>query len=408
MSVQGFRYTAVSVRGRRIQNFLWLPGWLPGPLADGLGRFLLTRAYRKLETFQADPLLGLKVNPDQVAIFARQLATMVRAGVPLHQSVQFLADGENEQMTRASEILATQLATGHSFSSSLARLPGVFPPVFQGFARVGESSGRLVQSLENLAQQLERLVWVKRRLKGGIAYPSFLALGALILSGILVFGIVPMMAPTLAELNVELPALTRWLLWITEWGSHPLLVISVGLTMSFFIALVVFLFGETGRYTHARFQCDFWLLQVPVVGNLCRRYASARILSATHVCVDTGISVNKALQDASSMAGNTVIEDGVLKTVRAMNDGLSLGEALEEYRVLSRSETQLLICAFESGDLSGALKMLAKMAEEEVETAIDTFSALMEPVILAVMSLVVGVVSLATFLPWIKLIQTLG
>ncbi len=408
MRPRGYRYLAVTVRGRRVRNFLWLPGWVPESVAEPLARFVLTRAYRKVEEMEWDPLLSLRVHPDQVALFARQLATMVKAGVPLHHGVQFLADGEDENMTQASEVLATQLATGNSFSASLARMPGVFPPVFQGFARVGESSGRLVQSLDNLAQQLERLVWVKRRLKGGIAYPAFLALGAIILSGILVFGIVPMMAPTLAELNVELPMITRWLLWLTEVGSQPLVVTAVIISLGLGISLLLFVFGETGRHTHLRFQCDYWLLQLPIVGHLCRRYASARILSATHVCVETGISVNKALQDASSMAGNTVIEEGVLKTCRAMNEGVELGEALEENKVLSRSETQLIIIAFESGDLAGALKMLAKMAEEEVESAIDTFSALMEPIILAAMSVVVGLVSVATFLPWIKLLQTLG
>ena len=141
---------------------------------------------------------------------------------------------------------------------------------------------------------------------------------------------------------------------------------------------------------------------------MIRRYTSARVLSATALYVEVGIPVARALQDSSSLAGNVILENRIRLVCQAVSEGVDLGEAIEIYDVFSRGESQIIACGVESGDLEFTFEILGKRAEEDVDDAIDRFTAVLEPLILGGMAIVVGTVTLATFLPWIKLIETIA
>ena len=406
--VKGFRYAATTWRNQKIRNFIWVPGFFPDGFAKGFAKFLLDRAYRTVQSLEADPYVGLKAPPGDVAIFARQLSLMLKAGIPLHRCLHFLSESPNETLGKASGIVGSQIESGHHFSAALERMPGIFPAAFKNFAKVGENSGKLAETLESLATQLEKSQWAKSRVRGALAYPAFLAVGSVILSLVLIFCIVPSMAPTLMDLGVELPFLTRALLWVVNSASNPYLILFSILYLGYHATALVFGMSEVGRYTNLRTQIDSLLLSIPVVSRLVRRYTSARVMSATALYVEVGIPVARALMDSSPLAGNMILEYRLRLTCQAVGEGVDFAEALEIYDVLSKGEVQVVACALESGNLADSLEILARRAEEEVEDAIDRFTSALEPMIMGVMALVVGTVTLATFLPWIKLIETIS
>ena len=403
----GFRYAATSFRGRDIRNLIWLPAILPAPLAQVIVRLLLRLAYSKVSEIELDPLLSLRVPPESVALFTRRLTVMLGAGISLHGAVNFLSDSEDDAMNDAAVRLLGAIETGHSLGNALSMMPGVFPSVFVGFARAGETSGRLVQALDCLATQMERTVMLRRRIMGALAYPFFLTSGALLLSLLLIFMIVPMMAPALQQLGVELPLLTRMLLRFTEVGAHPLVFLPVFLLLTTFTSGMVFTMSSTGRFTRARQHIDNLQLHTPLLARLSQQYASARVLSAAAMSVETGIPVTRALADASSLAANVIIESRILRTCDDIGQGVPLEQALLENGAFGPAETQVMICGSEAGDLARSMRLMAAHAEECLESTITSLTTLLEPIILAFMSLVVGTVSLATFLPWISLLQSI-
>ena len=407
MKSHGFRYVAEAHGGREIRSYLWVPGFIKPDWANALVGFALSRSFAKVKSLELEPALSLKASPDAVALFTRRLAVMLAAGISLHTAVNFLSDSEDAEMNRAAEKLGAMISSGSSFAHALSLMPGVFPPVFVGFARAGESSGRMVQALEALAAQMERSVWMKRKIKAALGYPFFLALGATALCGLLIFVIVPMMAPTLQQMNVELPALTRGLLRFTEVGSNPLVFLAVASLAFTVFTVLSFVMSATGRFTKVRRHIDEWLLLMPVTGRLSQAYASARVLSAAGMSVETGIPVTKALYEASTLAPNVWIEDRLIRICDTISHGAPFEEALEMNDAFTNAETQILICASEAGDLASGMNRMARLAEEQVETMIGILTSLVEPIILGFMSLVVGTVSLATFLPWIGLLQSI-
>ena len=407
MKVIGFRYVATTAAGREIHSYLWLPALIPPGPATQLVSFMLRHAFAKVKTLALEPALSLRASPDNVALFTRRLAVMVAAGIPLHGAINFLANSEDDDMNAAAAKLGSMISGGNSFAHSLAMMPGVFPPVFVGFARAGESSGRLVEALESLATQMERSVWMKRRIRSALGYPFFLGVGAILLSGLLIFGIVPMMAPTLQQMNVELPWLTKALLRFTEIGSHPMVFVTTGLLAFVGFTVMSFILSPTGRFTRARRQIDQLLLALPITDRLSQQYASARVLSAAGMSVETGIPVTKALFEASCLAPNTLIEERIIQICDTIAQGAPFEEALEAHNAFTVAETQIMICSSEAGDMAGGMTRMAREAEEQVETTISVLTSLVEPLILGVMSLVVGIVSLATFLPWVNLLQSI-
>jgi type IV pilus assembly protein PilC len=168
-----------------------------------------------------------------------------------------------------------------------------------------------------------------------------------------------------------------------------------------------FVLSPTGRFTRFRRAIDQLLLSLPITDRLSQQYASARVLSAAGMSVETGIPVTKALYEASSLAPNTLIEERIIRICNTIAEGSPFEEALEINDAFTRAETQIMICSSEAGDMAGGMTRMAKEAEEQVEATIEVLTSLVEPLILGVMSLVVGTVSLATFLPWVKLLQSI-
>jgi type IV pilus assembly protein PilC len=407
LKVIGFQYVAVTSAGREVRNYLWVPAFFTETGATRLVSIMLRLAFAEVKSMQLEPALALRASTENVAIFTRRLAVMVAAGLPLHGAISFLSETEDGEMNIAAQKLASMLSSGHNLSNSLASMPGVFPPAFVGFARAGETSGKLVPALESFATQLERTVWMRRRVRSAMGYPFFLTVGAVLLSALLLFGIVPMMTPTLQQMNVELPALTVALLDFIHFISNPIAVILMILGTVTLVTSLTFVMSPTGRFTRARKWLDRWILSIPLAQRVVQHYASARILSAVGMSVDTGIPVTRALREASCLASNTVIEDRIIRTCEHIARGEPLEEALVSCAPFARGEVQVLICTSETGHLSMGMNRMAKQAEENLDNTISALTSLLEPMILACMSVVVGTVCIATFLPWINLLESI-
>ncbi|MGE0494916.1 MAG: type II secretion system F family protein [Vulcanimicrobiota bacterium] len=407
MNAQGFRYTAVTRQSQVVESFITFPAFFPSGLAESLARFVLYLSYDQVQKMAPDARLGYRGNPGELMVYTRQLASMVKAGIPVHRAIYFISESDVTPTAEALGELAHLLETGHSLSHGTACLPGVFDPIFRGYARVAETSSSLPEALGMLAQHMEERVWLRQRVRGALIYPAFLMLGALILASVLVFGIVPMMTPTLTELGVPLPLLTRIVVAIAENGSRPPVILAVLLLVGLVAGFFSFVFGPTGRYSRSRRRVDAIILELPVFGPLARRICSSSILSALGLSLRVGVNLAKAVKDAETVVGNVIIVERMRASRKALEEGHSFGDALLTHDVLPRGDCLVLECGAEAGHLEETVDILARSATDEVDNQLDTMTSLLEPIVLVLMSVVVATVALATFLPWISLIQTL-
>lgn len=407
MTAQGFRYRAVTPEGKTVESFMILPGLLPAGTARWLAGLLLSMAFPKVQRLESDPRLRFQVAPEAVMVCTRQLSVMVNVGIPIHQAIRFIARGDDATLNEALEEMAGMLESGHSLSQAAAKLPGVFSPMFQGYARVAETSGNLVATLGLLAENLEEGVTLRRKVRSSLTYPFFLMLGALLLSGILVFGIVPMMTPTLLEIGVRMPFLTRAVVEVARFGSHPVVLTGAAMVATGVWAYFSFIFGQTGRYTMSRRWFDRALLALPLAGRLIRLYTAAQVLSTLAISLKVGISIGTALKDAESVVGNVTLAERLGASRRSLEEGNELLESLELSGVLTRGAVLVIESGAEAGHLDETVALLARQSGEELSDETDALSALLEPVVLIFMSLLVGTVAVATFLPWIELIKSI-
>ncbi len=406
MKRQGFRYRCTG-GGRTVESCVTVPGFLPPRVAYYSAALILALTFETIESFKPDPALAYRADSQSLMLLTRQLAVLVKVGIPVHRALEFLSESHDDDLRQALDEAAGLLASGHTLSGTVARLPGVFGANYHGFVRVAETSGQLEATLELLARELEESSRLRQRVGNAITYPLFLMLGSLLLSGVLIFGVVPMLTPTLIDLGVELPLLTRAVVWLAGFGSHPLVMVSAFLILLTSFLLLAFLYGPTGHYTAARRALDRFVLALPVVGELVHRYWAAQVLATLALSLTVGVPLVRAFHDAEGVVQNTALAKRVVAGRQELELGKTLLEALGENDVLPSTQVSILQCGAASGSLEDTVQMLSRQAAESVEAQLSALTVLLEPLALGFMSVVVTLVALATFLPWIRLVESI-
>ena len=347
---------------------------------------------------KAKPLFGGQgkpIKPADIAIFTRQLATMLKAGVPLVQSFDIVAEGaEKPRMKELVNNIRNDVASGSGLAPSLAKYPRLFDDLFCSLVASGEDSGTLETMLDRVATYKEKTEQLKAKIKKALTYPTAVVVVAIIVTAILLIKVVPQFAETFRSFGSDLPAFTLFVLTISNFVQKWWFVILL------MIIGAIFLFREA-KLRSVKFAefLDRLILRAPVFGGIVHDAVIARFSRTLATTFAAGVPLVDALESTAGAAGNSVYA----KAIRQIKDDVTTGSTLYSSTKATGLFPNMLLQMMSIGEESGALdEMLDKVAnhyEEAVDNAVDSLSSLMEPMIMAILGVLVGGLMIAMYLP---------
>lgn len=342
---------------------------------------------------------GKKITPMDIALFARQMATMMKAGVPLLQSFEIIAEGlDNPNMRKLVDDIKQHVAAGNSFAASLRTRPEYFDELFCNLVDAGEQAGALESLLDRVATYKEKTEALKAKIKKAMNYPIAVIVVALIVSAILLIKVVPQFEDVFANFNAELPAFTQFVIGISQALQNWWLIILISLGFIFF-ALSEF----KKRSEKFRNWIDRTALKAPIVGDIIYKSSVARYSRTLATTFAAGVPLVEALDSVAGATGNIVFKNAVLKIKQDVSAGMQLNFSMRTTEVFPSMAIQMTAIGEESGALDMMLDKVASYYEAEVDNAVDGLTSLMEPLIMSVLGVLVGGLIIAMYLPIFQL-----
>ena len=350
---------------------------------------------------KSKPLFGgsKPIKSPDICALTRQMATMMKAGVPLVQSFDIVAEGtENENLRNLIEAIRDDVSSGLSFGASLRKHPKYFDSLFCSLVEAGELSGALETMLDRIATYKEKTESLKAKIKKALTYPIAVIVVAVVVTGILLVKVVPTFASTFTGFGAELPAFTLFVLHISEVTQEWWLIWLIGI-------VVAFIGFKEARRRSAKFEAlvDKYSLKIPIIGNIIYQAIIARFARTLATTFAAGVPLVDALNSVAGAAGNTVYRDATLKVRDDVTTGIQLNQALRATGKFPILLLQMAAIGEESGALDEMLEKAADHYEEAVDNAVDNLTILLEPMIMSVLGVLVGGLLIAMYLPIFKL-----
>lgn len=393
---QVYAYKGVDKKGKRIQGEI--NGSSPAIVkAQLLKQGIRANNVRK----KAKPLFstGKKITPQDIAIFTRQMATMMKAGVPLVQSFDIVADGvENPTLAKLIRAIREDVAAGGGFAAALKKQPKYFDELFCNLVESGEQSGALETMLHRIAIYKEKTEQLKAKIKKALTYPIAVVVVAIIVTGILLVKVVPQFAETFSSFGANLPAFTLFVLGLSNLAQEYWLY--------FLLVLGATIFGLSKlkqRSKRFRNLLDRMILKMPIIGKIVYEAIIARFARTLSTTFAAGVPLIDALTSVAGATGNSIYEDATFKVRDEVSTGTQLNVALRHSQVFPSMLLQMAAIGEESGALDEMLDKVATFYEESVDNMVDNLTSLLEPMIMAVLGVLVGGLLVAMYLPIFQL-----
>ncbi len=342
---------------------------------------------------------GKKIKPMDIALFTRQMATMMKAGVPLLQSFDIIGEGlENANMRKLVDEVKQEVAAGNSFAASLRKKPQYFDDLYCNLVDAGEQSGALENLLDRVATYKEKTEQLKAKIKKAMNYPIAVVLVAIIVSAILLIKVVPQFQSVFANFGAELPAFTQMVINLSELLQEWWWIVLGAMFASAFAL----------KQLHAKSKgfrdwTDRTVLKLPIVGDILYKSAIARYARTLSTTFAAGVPLVEALDSVAGATGNVVFINAVNKIKQDVSSGTQLNFSMRTTGVFSSMAIQMTAIGEESGALDAMLDKVATFYEEEVDNMVDGLTSLMEPMIMAVLGVLVGGLIIAMYLPIFQL-----
>ncbi|HID37185.1 MAG TPA: type II secretion system F family protein [Ghiorsea sp.] len=341
-------------------------------------------------TIGGDP----KVTEKDISIFFRQLSTMINAGLPLVQCFELLEKGtDHKSLLKLFANIREKLESGSPFGETLREFPDDFDRLTCSLVEAGEKGGILDTILLRICEYKEKSLTLKAKVKSAMVYPSSIMVIAFIVTSILMIFVVPIFAEMFSGFGAELPAPTKIVMNISDAFVQFWYLVLFG-PMALVYAVKAFYKTPTGRY-----QLDRLLLNLPAIGDVLRKGAVARFTRTFSTLSAAGVPILEAMDTVAETSGNVIIEQAVINAKESISQGQSLSQPLEESGVFPIMVTQMIGIGEETGAMEEMLAKIADFYEEEVDTAVDNMTALMEPAIMAFLGVVIGGLVIAMYLP---------
>ena len=342
------------------------------------------------------------VQPGSVALFARQLSTMISAGLPLVRSLRSIArDHHDARLAAVLQSVSDDVAKGGSLAAALGRHPHIFDEVFVSLVQTGEVSGTLDQVMEHTAAYLERAEVLRLKVEAALRYPIFVLTFAVMVFLAMLFKIVPMFSAIYARFRVQLPLPTRMLLAVSHVATSNLLPL-LGLIVVLWVAIGSWLRTERGRFT-----LDAAKINLPLFGPLIRMYAITKFARTLGMLTASGTQILSALKVMRPVPGNKVLERGIDDVRSQVTQGISLSRAMSDAGVFPDMLVQMTSTGEETGKLDQMLLRTADFYEQRVTAKVEGLSSLVEPIAIVVLGAVIGMMLLALYLPIFNLGQAM-
>jgi type IV pilus assembly protein PilC len=356
---------------------------------------------------KAKPLFGKsgsKIKGRDIAVFSRQLATMMAAGVPMVQGFDIVAGGQtNPRMKDMLVNIKTDIEGGSSLNEALGKYPLYFDELYQNLVRAGESAGVLDTVLDTIASYKENIEAIKGKIKKAMFYPAAVLAVAVIVASILLIFVIPQFEAVFKNFGADLPAFTQMLIGISRFMvSYWWLVF--GIFGGGIVALMM-LHKRSSKFQHLVGRS---VLKLPVVGDILRKSAIARFARTLGVTFRAGVPLVEALDSISSATGSVVYNDAVKRVREDVSVGHQLQLAMRQTNLFPNMVIQMIAIGEEAGALDKMLFKIADFYEEEVNNAVDALSSLLEPFIMVVIGILVGGMVIGMYLPIFKLGAVVG
>lgn len=349
------------------------------------------------------PFLKQKVKGKDVVIFSRQFSTMINAGLPIVQCLEML--GTQEQNKTFKKIILTvkeDIEGGATLSEALGKYPDIFDQLFVNLVAAGEAGGILDKILMRLSAYLEKAMKLKSKVKGAMTYPAAVLGISVAVVALLLLKVIPVFQSMFEGMGRALPAPTQFLIDASKFMQSYFLFMVAG------VVILVFLFRRYYKTESGRLKIDTMVLKAPVFGPLLKKVAVAKFSRTLSTMMSSGVPIIEGLDIVSKTAGNKVIENALIETKKSISEGKTIAEPLLESGVFPSMVVQMIAVGENTGALDSMLAKIADFYDDEVDAAVDSMTALLEPFMMVFLGTVVGGMIIAMYLPIFQMASTIG
>ena len=346
---------------------------------------------------------GKRITAQDIAVFSRQIATMLQSGVPMVQSFEILSGGQkNPRMKDMLEDIRNNISGGSTLTESLARHPVQFDELYCNLVKAGEGAGVLDTVLDTLATYKERIEALKGKIKKALFYPIGVMVIAILVSSILLIFVIPQFEEVFKSFGAELPAFTMMYVhasrfMVSYWWL--LLLSAIGTGVAF-----ITIFKRSEKVQHA---VDRLMLKLPVIGSILHQSAIARFCRTLALTFKAGVPLVEALEICSGATGSVVYKEAIKRIKDDVAVGYQLNMAMKQVDIFPHMVTQMAAVGEEAGALDTMLFKVAEFYESEVNNAVDALASLLEPFIMVILGTLIGSMVIAMYLPIFKLAATI-
>lgn len=351
------------------------------------------------------PTMGAVVSTRDLAIFTRQFATMINAGLPLVQCLDILSkQTEKENFRQIIGQVMRDVEAGTTLAEAMAKKENkkVFDELFVNMVEAGEAGGILDDILSRLATYIEKAEALKRKVKGAMVYPAVVLSVAVLATSFMLIFIIPTFARMFTGFGAELPLPTKIVMGLSSFLRSYWWALIGGLVGGA-VALQRYYSTERGHY-----QIDALLLKIPVLGEVLRKGAVARFTRTLGTLISSGVPILTGLEITARTAGNRIIQEAIMAARSSIREGETISAPLRQSNVFPPMVVQMISVGEETGALDEMLNRIADFYDSEVDTAVESLTALIEPIMIVLMGSVVGGMVIAMYLPMFKLINVVA
>lgn len=343
-----------------------------------------------------------RITERDIVIFTRQFSTMVDAGLPLVQCLEILAKGsDNKTFGDAITKIKMDIETGANLSDAMRRHPKIFDSLYCNLVEAGEAGGILDTILSRLAAYIEKALALKKKVKAAMVYPAAIVTVAVTVVAFLMVFVIPTFATMFSGGGAELPGPTAIVMGVSDFFRNQWYFIFGGPMLAFF------LFKKVYATERGNIEIDRVFLKLPVIGMLIRKVATAKFSRTLGTLISSGVPLIEGMDICARTSGNKIVEIAILNTIEAIKEGETIAAPLARENVFPAMVIQMVDVGESAGALDAMLSKIADFYDEEVDTAVDGLTALLEPILMVFLGLVVGFIVVAMYLPIFKMGETI-
>lgn len=341
-----------------------------------------------------------RVRIEDIVVMSRQFATMIRAGLPLMEVLNILAEQSEKQVLKTVlKQVERDVETGSSLTEAIQKHPSIFNVFFVSMVRAGEAAGMLDSILDQVASYLEKVASIQRKIKAAVTYPIVVSIIAAGITIFLMIKVVPVFEDIFESLEGQLPLMTQITVNISDFIRNNFL-----LALAILIGVILFVW-QAGKTKRGRQLIDITKLKMPVFGPLFLKVAVARFTRTLGTLIRSGVNILNALDITAKTANNVVIEAAVLKTRSSIQQGESISAPLRESMIFPPMVVRMIDVGERTGALESMLGKIADFYEDQVDAAVAGLTSLIEPLLIVFLGFVIGFIAISMFLPLFKMVE---